>query len=167
MTNTTGQRERLARELEGVLADSYALYNALQVCHWNVVGPRFASLHDLFEKQYRELAEAIDDIAERIRALGYYTRGTLGELLAMTRVTDERDLRGSSEMLKHLITAHQQVIHRVRKAQGVAEEAVDEASFDLLVERQRAHEKAAWMLRAQAGEESETLQALPRESSAA
>lgn len=153
---------RLAQGLEGVLADSYVLYNALQVSHWNVVGPHFHSLHQLFEEQYTELAGAIDEIAERIRTLGFFTRGTLNELVSMSRIEQVGDLRSDTEMLEHLIGAQQQLVHRIREVQGLAEEAVDEASLDLMVERQAVHEKATWMLKSQAGESFETLAEMPK-----
>jgi starvation-inducible DNA-binding protein len=157
----TAARDTLALGLERVLADTYTLYNATQVCHWNVTGPGFAPLHDLFEEQYTELARAIDVIAERIRALGVYTRGTLRELLAATRIPGAPGLRITEEMLGYLIDSHQRLVSGLIETRRIAEELRDEATLDLLVGRTRAHEKTIWMLKAQAGEGSEALHTTP------
>lgn len=148
------QREGLARGLSGLLADTYTLYHSTQACHWNVDGPQFSSLHQMFEKQYTELAAAIDTIAERIRCLDYYTPGTLGDMARTSRIRQQAELRGSKAMLGHLIEAHMQVVHRANEVRGLAEDALDEATADLVVERLRVHEKTLWMLRSQAGRES-------------
>jgi starvation-inducible DNA-binding protein len=145
------QHEKLATGLTGLLADTYLLYHSTQACHWNVEGPQFHSLHEMFEQQYGELAEAVDRIAERVRALGFYTPGTLPQLVELSRIRQPAGLRATAEMLRHLVEAHRQVIHRANELRGVADEALDEATADLLVERMRAHEKALWMLRSQAG----------------
>lgn len=147
----------IAKELTGVLADTYVLMNRAQLYHWNVDGPQFKSLHDLFEAQYRELFEAVDEIAERIRTIGYYTPGTLDDLLHVSEIPRERIARDSREILLHVIEGHQQVIQRVRLAMRQAEAASDEGTLDLLTERLRSHEKTAWMLRSQASVTSEEL----------
>ena len=152
--------ETLAKGLAGLLADTYVLRHSTQACHWNVVGPQFRSLHNLFEEQYEELDEAIDTIAERIRGLDYQTPGTLGGLQRLTRIHQPEDLRTSKTMLAHLIEANQQVIHRANEVRGMAEVAMDEATADLLIERLRVHEKAVWMLRSQAGHESIELKSV-------
>jgi starvation-inducible DNA-binding protein len=139
------------------LADSYVLYNSTQACHWNVEGPQFHSLHGMFEEQYTELAEAIDVIAERIRAIGFYTPGTLEHLNKLSHIRQPEQLRDPAEMLLHLIEAHRQIIHRANAVRGHAEKVLDEATVDLLVERLRVHEKTLWMLSSQAGRGSEEL----------
>jgi starvation-inducible DNA-binding protein len=112
----------------------------------------------MFQQQYRELVEAIDLIAERVRSLGFYTPGTLSQLIKVSRIRQpDAELRDSRKMLQHLIEGHQQVVHRVTELRGDAEEALDEATVDLLVERLRVHEKTLWMLRSQAGRESSAL----------
>lgn len=158
MKRTTDKREKqLAAGLTGLLADSYVLHNSTQVCHWNVEGPQFHSLHAMFEQQYGELAEAIDVIAERVRSLGFYTPGTLTDLTKHSRIQQPGNLRDSKEMLRHLIEAHRQVVHRATELRGEAEDALDEATVDLLVERLRVHEKTLWILRSQAGRNSAEL----------
>jgi starvation-inducible DNA-binding protein len=158
VNRTTDKRQKhLAAGLTGLLADSYVLYNSTQTCHWNVEGPQFHSLHAMFEEQYGELAEAIDVIAERVRSLGFYTPGTLDHLTKLSRIQQPGELRDSTEMLNHLIEAHQQVVHRASELRGEAEDALDEATVDLLTERLRVHEKTLWMLRSQAGRNSTEL----------
>lgn len=153
MTEADRKRD-LATHLTGVVADSYILYHTTQFCHWNVEGPQFYALHEMFEKQYRNLAEAIDLIAEQIRTLGMYTPGTLSDYLKWSRLEQDSNLRGPSKMLRRLISDHEQVVDRIRAAIKVAERVGDEATLDLLVERLRAHEKDVWMLKSQASVES-------------
>lgn len=147
----------LGQGLAGLLADTYTLHNTSQNYHWNVEGPSFASLHELFERQCRELAEAIDELAGRIRSLGFYVPGTMDVIREVTRLTQQDGVREAGVMLDHLIEGHQQVAHRIRELQPLAERTVDESTMALLVERLRVHEKAAWMLRSQAGQGSERL----------
>ena len=156
------QRDRLVEGLTGLLADTYAVYHSTQACHWNVEGPQFHSLHAMFEEQYTELAEAIDDIAERIRAVGFYAPGTMEHLNQLSHIRQPDLLRDPSEMLLHLIEAHRQVIHRANALRGHAEDALDEATADLLIERLRVHEKALWMLCSQAGRGSEELASIEK-----
>lgn len=157
MTDT--KRKDLAMGLTGLLADTYVLYNTTQFHHWNVEGSGFRTLHGMFEEQYRELAEAVDLLAERIRVLGYYTPGTLVEFTRNSRLTQEENIREARTMLKQLILGHQQVVHRIRDLIPAAGEATDEATEDLLVERLRVHEKTLWMLRSQADLKSEKIPA--------
>jgi starvation-inducible DNA-binding protein len=151
------QRSRLAGGLTGLLADTYLLHHSTQACHWNVDGPWFGALHRIFEEQYEEMARAIDEIAKRVRSLGFYTPATLAELTRRSRIRQPADLRDPESMLDHLIEAHMQVVHRVNEVRGEAEALLDEATTDLLVERLRAHERTLWMLRSQAGRASTDL----------
>jgi starvation-inducible DNA-binding protein len=150
-------KEELARGLTGLLADTYLLYNTTQVCHWNVDGPQFAALHEMFEVQYREMADAIDVIAERIRALGFYATGQLHAVLENSQLGQRSRPAGTDEMLRHLIEGHEQTVERLRDLAGLAEAAMDDGSEDLVVTRLRVHEKTLWMLRSQAGEPSRRL----------
>jgi starvation-inducible DNA-binding protein len=151
------KREDLGKGLGGLLADTYVLYHSTQACHWNVDGPQFSALHRMFEEQYTEMAGAIDVIAERLRAIGYYTPSTLAGLTRLARIQQPDDLRGAEAMLSHLIEAHSQVVHRCNEVRALAEHGLDEATTDLLIERLRVHEKTLWMLRSQAGRHSEEL----------
>lgn len=156
-TKDNGNREQLAMHLVGVLADTYTLYNSTQVCHWNVEGPNFKSLHDLFEEQYTDLAGAVDMIAERLRAIDYYTPGTLADLRASTRVEQPESFRDTTAMIRHLIEGNQLTAHRLRATLQAAEDQADEATADMLIERLRVHEKSIWMLRSLLDEDSERL----------
>lgn len=129
------------------LADTYALYLKTQNFHWNVKGTHFRALHSLFEEQYRELAEAADTLAERIRALGYPAPGTFGEFSRRTMIDDGDGDLPSSEMVADLLEDHEKMIRSLHEMIAKAEKARDYATMDLLVERSAAHEKTAWMLK--------------------
>ena len=149
---TEDQRQTVANELSKLLADSYMLYLKTHNFHWNVTGPHFSSLHALFEKHYLELAEAVDDIAERIRALGIYAPGSFKQFAEITSITEETGVPNSNDMLKQLVEAQEAVIRTARKAMPIAEAANDAPSVDLLTRRMLEHEKNAWMLRSLAEE---------------
>lgn len=137
--------------------------NRTQLYHWNIEGRHFKGLHDLFETQYRELFEAVDDIAERIRTLGYYTPGTLGDFIQASDMPRDRVERDSREILLHVVEGHQHVVRRLELAMRQAETANDIGTIDLLTQRLRVHEKATWMLRAQASITSQELAGIPVE----
>jgi starvation-inducible DNA-binding protein len=138
----------VAHDLARLLADTYTLYLKTHGYHWNVTGPHFRSLHLMFEEQYIELAEAVDEIAERIRTLGVLAPGTYREMAALTSVSDEEGAPGAMEMVRRLIAAHEIVVGAARAVVDVAETAHDPASLDLATRRIAVHEKALWMLRA-------------------
>lgn len=146
------ERADVARELSKALADSYALYLKTHGYHWNVRGPEFFSLHNLLEEQYREIWAALDDIAERIRALGELAPQSGSAFANLTSIKDGDPEKDSSEMLKELIKDHGVVISTARAALDAADEVGDEASVDLMTQRLAAHEKAAWMLRSSLGD---------------
>lgn len=134
-------------ELQQVLVDTYALYLKTQNYHWNVKGPRFHSLHELFQEHYEELAEAIDEIAERIRQLDIYVPATLVLFGKMTTVTEEEKELGAAKMVELLVDAHEAVKKSVAEAMQKAEKENDEGTLDLLIQRLKAHDKALWMLK--------------------
>jgi starvation-inducible DNA-binding protein len=140
-------REAIADELSKVLADTYMLYLKTHNYHWNVTGELFHSLHEQFEQQYTELADAIDEIAERIRALGYRAPGTFKEFNELTSITEEQEEPEALEMVRRLAVGNEQVLRTAREALGPAKKAEDEATIDLLTERLHIHAKTAWMLR--------------------
>lgn len=140
-------REKIAKRLSKVLADSYLLYLKTHNYHWNVTGELFHQLHEQFEGQYTELAEAIDVIAERIRALGFRAPGTFKEFNEITSINEDTDRPKALEMVSRLAEANEQVIRTVREALEPAKAADDEATIDLLTERLTVHSKTAWMLR--------------------
>jgi starvation-inducible DNA-binding protein len=142
------QRKRLVANLLGVLADSHVLMVKTQGYHWNVVGPMFVSLHQLTEQQYQDLFGAIDDVAERIRALGYPAPGSMADMIAHSALSEESGHPTFKEKVQTLIRDHETVVRRVRDAVAAAEDLRDAATADILIQRLRFHEKAIWMLRA-------------------
>lgn len=148
----TKDREAVGAALQQVLIDTYTLRLKTQSHHWNVRGMHFGSLHELFEQQYTELEAAIDEIAERIRIVGVLTEGRFQEYAKRTRVEDGAPDASAEEMLRDLVKGNERVIGAIREALPVAQKAEDEGSFDLMVERLQAHEKAAWMLRSHLAE---------------
>jgi starvation-inducible DNA-binding protein len=142
------QRKRLAASLTGMLADAYVLLVKTQGVHWNVVGPLFVSLHQLTEEQYQDLFGAIDEIAERIRALGYLAPTSIAEMMPHSAIGEETGNPTAEQMVEALIRDHETVARRLREAVEMAEGLRDVATADLLTERLQVHEKAVWMLRA-------------------
>ena len=141
------ERTDVAGELTKVLADSYAVYLKTHGYHWNVRGPEFFSVHGLLEQQYREIWDALDTLAERIRALGVRAPMGAGACANLTSLTDGDPEKDSQSMLKELVKDNETLIATARAALKAAEEAGDDVSVDLLTQRLAAHEKGAWMLR--------------------
>lgn len=141
------QRAAISEGLSRLLADSYMLYLKSHNYHWNVTGTLFHPLHEMFEEQYTELAGAVDEIAERIRALGSHAPGSFREFAELTSIKEEKDEPNAMEMIKRATEAHEAVIRTARAALGACEDAGDEASLDLITQRLHTHSKAAWMLR--------------------
>lgn len=140
-------RADIAKALSRVLADSYMLYLRTHNYHWNVTGELFHSLHEQFEEQYTELAEAVDEIAERIRALGYKAPGTFKEFQQLTSLDESTDEPEAMKMVRGLAEGNEQVLCTAREALEPAKEGDDEATIDLLTQRLHVHSKVAWMLR--------------------
>ncbi|MEK7265241.1 MAG: DNA starvation/stationary phase protection protein [Pseudomonadota bacterium] len=142
-------RTSVAEALNGVLADTYVLYQKTHAYHWNVTGPQFPVLHAMFEVQYREMWAALDEIAERVRALGAFAPAS-GRVFAelATIESAEETPPPANAMIRNLLTGHETLIRRARAALGTAAEVNDAASEDLLTLRIQSHEKTAWMLRA-------------------
>lgn len=145
-------RAKIADGLSRLLADSYTLYLKTHNYHWNVRGPLFNTLHTMFETQYTELALAVDEIAERIRALGHPAPGSYKAFAALTSIREEEGVPPAEEMIRQLVIGQETVVKTAREAFPLAEEANDEPSADLLTQRMQLHEKNAWMLRSMLGE---------------
>lgn len=139
--------EEIVTGLSRVLADSYSLYLKTHSYHWNVVGPMFHSLHAMFMEEYTELALAVDEIAERIRALGAPAPGTYRQFAALSSVPEDSDVPEALEMVRRLVAAHEITARTIRSVLPIVEEAPDQVSTDLFVRRLDVHEKTAWMLR--------------------
>jgi len=133
--------------LSRLLADSYTLYLKSHNYHWNVTGPMFTSLHTLFELQYTELAAAIDEIAERIRALGARAPASFSEFAAISTVREDTGSPKATAMVKNLVNDQQSMVLSARALIAAAEAAGDQASVDLGTRRTEVHQKNAWMLR--------------------
>ncbi len=144
---TPEQRAAIAGGLSRLLADSYSLYLKTHNYHWNVTGPQFTTLHTLFETHYTELALAVDQIAERIRALGHPAPGSYREFAELTSITEESDAPNATEMIRRLVAGQEAVVRTARSVFPAVDEAGDEPSADLLTQRMQVHEKNAWMLR--------------------
>ena len=141
------RREAIAAGLSRLLADSYTLYLKTHNYHWNVTGPQFNTLHQMFELQYTELATAVDEIAERIRALGIKAPGSYSAFIELTNVEEGSGEESAEEMIRQLVLGQEAVVRTSREAFPAAEEANDEPTADLLTQRMQVHEKNAWMLR--------------------
>ncbi|MBT8060392.1 MAG: DNA starvation/stationary phase protection protein [Gammaproteobacteria bacterium] len=144
---TESDRQRIAEGLSRLLADSYTLYLKTHNYHWNVEGPLFNTLHQMFEDQYTELAVAIDEIAERIRALGEPAPGSYSAYAKLTSIEEEKGEPDAGEMIRQLLKGQETVARTARSVIGAAEAANDEPTADLLTQRMQVHEKTAWMLR--------------------
>jgi starvation-inducible DNA-binding protein len=140
-------REAIAAGLSRLLADSYTLYLKTHNYHWNVTGPQFNTLHQMFEEQYTELAAAVDEIAERIRALGVRAPGSYKEYAALTNIEEGDGEESAEEMIRQLAIGQETVVRTSRDAFQAADAANDEPTADLLTQRMQIHEKNAWMLR--------------------
>ncbi|MCR9221768.1 MAG: DNA starvation/stationary phase protection protein [Alphaproteobacteria bacterium] len=141
------QRARIADGLARVLADSYTLYIKTHNFHWNVTGPMFHTLHAMFEQQYTELATAVDEVAERIRALGAFAPGSYKAFSDLTAIPEETGVPAAEDMIRQLVKGHETVARTARGVFPIVEEAGDEPTADLLTQRMQIHEKTAWMLR--------------------
>lgn len=140
-------RVEIAEGLSRVLADTYSLYLMTHNYHWNVTGPMSQTLHLMFEGQYTELAVAVDDLAERIRALGLPAPGTYTQFQELSVIKEDDKVPAATEMIKNLVEANEAVARTSRKAFSTAEAANDQPTCDLLTQRMQVHEKTAWMLR--------------------
>ena len=142
-----GHENPIAAGLARVLADSYSVYLKTQNYHWNVKGPLFHTLHAMFEEQYTELATAIDEIAERIRALGELSPGSFSDFAALSQVEEERGTPKAEKMVENLIADQATIVQTCKQVFPTVQEAADEPTADLLIRRMQVHEKNAWMLR--------------------
>jgi len=147
------ETQKVSQALSNVLADTFTLYLKTHNFHWNVVGPRFHTLHLMFEEQYNELWLAGDAIAERIRALGCVAPGSYREFSKLTYLQEAEAVPSATEMIAELLSDHETSARTARWALSVARTAVDAPTEDLLIQRVMAHEKSAWMLRSMLAEE--------------
>jgi starvation-inducible DNA-binding protein len=140
-------RAAIAKGLSRLLADTYVVYLKTHNFHWNVEGPMFQTLHQMFMEQYTEAWNAIDLVAERIRSLGHYAPGTYREYLDLARVKETPGVPKAGQMVKLLIDGQVAIVKTAREVLPLADGANDEPTLDLLTQRMQVHEKNAWMLR--------------------
>ena len=143
-------RAAIAEGLSRLLADTYTLYLKTHNFHWNVTGPMFNALHTMFETQYTEQWNALDDVAERIRALGFNAPGSYAEFIKLSSIKEEPGLTAAPdwrEMVRQLVIGNEAVCRSARKVLEVADDADDNPTEDLMTQRLNIHEKNAWMLR--------------------
>lgn len=141
------QRARIAEGLGRVLADSTVLYAKTHGFHWNVTGPMFNTLHLMFMEQYTELWTALDEIAERIRALGHQAPFGGSIYRDLASIPETQGVPPALEMVRELVQGHEAVARTIRSVFSIADEANDQPTADLLTQRLQIHEKTAWMLR--------------------
>lgn len=140
-------RAKISDNLSHLLADSYTLYLMTHNFHWNVTGPMFNTLHTMFMTQYTELWNALDTIAERIRALGHFAPGTYAQFAKLSSISEPEGVPEATEMVRLLVKGHEAVAKTARAAFDAADGANDQPTADLLTQRLDVHEKTAWMLR--------------------
>jgi starvation-inducible DNA-binding protein len=141
------KRIETAKGLSVLLADSYTMYLKTHNYHWNVTGPMFTTLHELFEEQYNHLAEAVDEIAERIRILGVRAPGSYREFAELTSIKEDVNTPGAQEMIQNLLSGHEQIVNTSKGILPTLEGGNDEGTLSLLSARIEYHEKTAWVLR--------------------
>jgi len=139
----------LALLLNTLLADEYVLYTKTRNAHWNIEGPSFHALHLFFESQYEQLDEIIDEVAERVRALGHYALGTLSGFVKTARLDEPLlEFSNAKKMIQALLDDHETIIRILRKQVNETSEAYKDAgTSDFLTGLLEQHEKMAWMLR--------------------
>lgn len=145
------KRQAIAHSVGELLADTYTLYLKTHNFHWNVVGPKFHDLHLMFEEQYTELATAVDEIAERIRTLGFPAPGTYNQFASLTSIDETLGVPTADEMVSILTSDNETLIRTARRILPLAQDAGDESTASLIADRMVVHEKTAWMLRSLLG----------------
>jgi starvation-inducible DNA-binding protein len=145
--NKSGDSKNVAEALSHLLADSYTLYTKTHGYHWNVTGPMFTTLHTLFEVEYTELALAVDEIAERIRAVGEVAPGSYSQFTKLATVKEAKGVPKAEDMVRELVEDQQLIVKAAQKVIAAAEAVGDNPSADLGVRRMEVHQKNAWMLR--------------------
>jgi starvation-inducible DNA-binding protein len=139
--------ETVAEQLKTYLADTYLLLAKTQACHWNARGPNFIGIHKLTEEQYNELFAAIDDLAERVRALDTDAPFSLAEMLRLATLEEATQVHGLDDAIRMLVTDNKAMSERARDLALDADEQDDLVTHDMLVARIEVHDKAAWLLR--------------------
>lgn len=140
------QKSPVVEALRVALADSYAVLAQTHICHWNVRGHGFFALHAAFEEQYTELFPAVDEIAERIRALGELAPGGLSGLAKIAGINEIAEDASADKMVAHLRDVNQKLVKDLAEARDLAGDGGDKQTEDLMIARMQVHEKTIWML---------------------
>ena len=142
-------REEVGRILNKLLADEHVLYIKTRNYHWNVVGPKFRTLHEFFEEQYKILAPIIDDVAERARAVGVLAAGSMATFTSDARLSEESGHPDADTMVRNLLADHESIVQQLRKdIKRVDDDLEDAGTADFLTGLMEQHEEQSWMLRA-------------------
>ena len=146
---TEQNRHKIVEILSSILSDEYVLYTKTRNYHWNVVGPHFTEYHETFEEQYDGLANDVDEVAERIRSLGFKTPSTLSEFQKNSQLKEHPgEHPDANTMISNLLGDHESIIKTIRaKVSVISGEFGDVGTEDFLVGLMEKHEKTAWMLR--------------------
>ncbi len=144
---SASDRAAIAKGLSRLLADSYTLYLMTHNFHWNVTGPQFNALHNMFMEQYTEQWNALDIIAERIRALGHPAPGTYKEFVKLASIKEVEGVPKANDMIRLLVAAQEATARTARELFPIVDKANDQPTADVLTQRLDVHEKTAWMLR--------------------
>jgi len=137
----------VAEVLNRLLADEHIVYTKTRNYHWNYEGDNFMEMHKFYEGQYEELAEMIDEIAERIRMIGHHAEGRLKDFLKLTNLEEEDYTTDQNEQVRNLTADHQTIIRLLRNGIEKVDKLKDAGTVDLLTKIMQQHEKMAWMLR--------------------
>jgi starvation-inducible DNA-binding protein len=145
---TDKNRQAVAAILNVLLADEHIVYTKTRNYHWNYEGDNFMEMHKFYEGQYDELAEIIDEVAERIRMLGHFPEGRLKDFLKLTHLQEQDYTTHQSEQLKNLLADHEAIIINIRKSIGKVQDSLKDAgTTDFITGIMEQHEKMAWMIR--------------------
>lgn len=144
---STEDRAKIVDSLSTVLGDAFMLYLKTHNFHWNVTGPMFSTLHVMFEEQYTEQWNALDEIAERIRALGHFAPATSQRYVQLSSIKEEPEVLSAKEMIRQLVEGNEILVRTMRAGVKVADDLDDFPTADMLTTRMEVHEKNAWMLR--------------------
>jgi starvation-inducible DNA-binding protein len=147
---SAADRKKISQALSTYQSDAFTLYLKTHNFHWNVTGPMFNALHAMFEVQYTEQWNALDDVAERIRALGFNAPGSYAEFMRLSSIKEEPGLTQAPdwrEMVRQLVVGNEAVCRTARKVLKTGEGGGDDPTVDLMTQRLQTHEKYAWMLR--------------------
>lgn len=137
----------VSEHLQNVLADTYSVYLKTHSFHWNVEGLHFNTLHTMFEEQYTDMWTAIDEIAERIRALDDYAPKSYSDMARITSIAEETAIPGAIDMVRQLVKDNETLVATLNKAFQIADEAGDDATADMIIARIQIHEKSIWMMK--------------------